>query len=267
VIVRALAWWVDVPGDLRKGDKLDVVYEERPNEEPVVHALRFESGKLAQTFRAYRYKAPDSRFAHFYQPGGEEVEKRLVNGPLDDYEQITSLLRDGRGHKGVDFKTPVGTQVKAPFDGVITRRNWNVKMNGDSVELRETGAQGTPRVAMFLHLSEILATIQPGIQVARGRVIAQSGNTGHSFAPHLHYQLEGGGVVLDPFQSHATERRTLPDADKPAFSVEMKRLDALFDGNAPASGSAAVGAAPPAGSTPPAGSAHAIGGTGAGSGT
>src|SRR2546423_380081 len=39
VVTRALVWWVDVPGDLLKGDQLEVLYEERANDEPVVHAV------------------------------------------------------------------------------------------------------------------------------------------------------------------------------------------------------------------------------------
>lgn len=226
VVVRALAWWVDVPSDLRKGDRLDVLFEERPGEEPVVHALRFQSGKMGRTFHAYRYKAAGASFARLYQSGGEEVELRLADAPLDDYEQVTSLLRDGRGHKGVDFKTPTGTEVKAPFDGVVTRRNWNVRLNGNSLEIRETG--GT-RTAMFLHLSEIPAELRPGEKVTRGQPIALTGNTGHSFAPHLHYQMQSGNTVLDPFQSHQTTRRALPDPDKPAFQAETQRLDGLLD--------------------------------------
>ena len=36
----------------------------------------------------------------------------------------------------------------------------------------------------------------------KGDVISTSGNTGHSFAPHLHYQLvDAGGKLLDPFES------------------------------------------------------------------
>ncbi len=78
---------------------------------------------------------------------------RLENSPLDDYEQVTSLLRDGRRHKGVDFKAAVGTPVKAPFTGVVKRKNWNFSSNGNCLELEELG--GKRRRALFLHLSEL----------------------------------------------------------------------------------------------------------------
>jgi murein DD-endopeptidase MepM/ murein hydrolase activator NlpD len=57
--------------------------------------------------------------------------------------------------------------------------------------------------------------------------VALSGNTGHTTAPHLHYQLERGeGHIVDPLDYHKTDRRTL--ADKAAFEAEAKRLDALL---------------------------------------
>ncbi len=226
VVNRSLVWWMKVPGDLLKGDELQVVFEERANAEPVVHAVRFTSKKLGKTFEAYRFKAKDEQFARYYEPSGEELEQRLVDGPLDNWEQITSLLRDGRKHKGVDFKTSVGTPVKATFDGTIVRKNWNFRGNGNSIELQESGGKG--RTALYLHLSEVPKTVVPGQKVKRGEVIAKSGNTGHSFAPHLHYQLMKGDKVIDPFESHETFKKSIAPADKPKLEAEVSRLKGLI---------------------------------------
>lgn len=222
VVTRTLVWWVRVPQDLVKNDGLSVVYETRDGQEPVVHAVRFTSGKLGKTVEAYRYQPKGAPFARFYQPDGAELEERLADSPLDSYEQITSLLRDGRRHKGVDFKTPVGTPVRATFDGTITRKNWNFRGNGNSIEIAESGSQH--RTAMFLHLSELPKSVQPGQRVKKGDVIATSGNTGHSFAPHLHYQLMKGETVLDPFDSQTTARAALPATERPAFELAVAAL-------------------------------------------
>jgi len=228
VVVRALVWWVRVPGDFRRGDLVDVLFEERAGEEPLVHAVRLRSGKLSRYFRAYRFQPAGWRFARFFQPDGSELEQRLQDSPLDDYEQITSLLRDGRGHRGVDFRTPVGTPVKATFDGTITRRSWSFKANGNSLEVKEDG--GGQRTAVFLHLAQLPDESQIGVHVKRGQVIARSGNTGRSLAPHLHYQLSAPRQpVLDPFASQAVTRRTLPADQKTSFDAEVRRLDGLLD--------------------------------------
>jgi murein DD-endopeptidase len=226
VLVRSLVWWLAVPADLRRGDVLEALYEERAGEDPIIAAVRYKSGKSGRTYRAYRWKAQESQWPRFYTPDGAELELRLVHAPLDDYEQVTSLLRDGRGHKGVDFKTPLGSPVKTPFDATVVRKNWNWRGNGNSIELRESGGRGY--TVLFLHLSEP-APEANGAHVSRGEVVAKSGNTGHSFAPHLHYQLMAGEKVLDPFVVQETLRRKLPEKEKAAFATEMARLDHLLD--------------------------------------
>lgn len=233
VINRSLVWWLKVPGDLVKGDTLSAVYETREGQEPVVHAVRYTSRKFGKTFEAYRYQPASATHSAFYQPDGTTLEEQLADPPIDDYEQITSLLRDGRKHQGVDFKAPVGTPVRATFDGVVTRKNWHFKGNGNSIEIEESGGKG--RTAMFLHLSELPASIKPGDRVKRGQVIAKSGNTGRSFAPHLHYQLMSAGKAIDPFESHATSRASLPAAARPDFEAAVAKLKAQLPSETAAS--------------------------------
>jgi murein DD-endopeptidase MepM/ murein hydrolase activator NlpD len=81
---------------------------------------------------------------------------------------------------------------------------------------------------LFLHLSEPPA-LPNGAHVSRGEVVGKSGNTGHSFAPHLHYQLMAGQKILDPFAVQETTRKKLPEKEKAAFATEMARLDHLLD--------------------------------------
>ncbi len=226
VVTRTLVWWIEIPSDIKKNDSLDVIYEQRPNQEPEVHAVSFVSGKTGQTHRVYLYHAPSEPYSRYYDPDGNELELRLKDGPLENYERVTSLLRDGRRHKGVDFRTPVGTPVKAPFAGTVTRRNWNFRGNGNSLEI---SASDGSKKAMFLHLDVLPKSIKVGDKITAGQQIAQSGNSGHSFAPHLHYQLiKGEDRVLDPFTVHATYRRSLPEKEKAGLKEAVQKLDALM---------------------------------------
>jgi len=60
-------------------------------------------------------------------------------------------------------------------------------------------------------------------------VVARSGNSGHSTAPHLHYQLEApDGRVLDPFAVLPTKKVVLEGSAKTAFDAERSRLDPLL---------------------------------------
>ncbi|GEJ56870.1 M23 family metallopeptidase [Anaeromyxobacter diazotrophicus] len=241
VVNRLLVWSMQVSRDGRKGDKLEVLYElptAQPSEvqaigdagpaskEPTVLALRYGSQKLGKLLTAYRFKPEGAPFARYYTAEGVEVEEHLQDSPVEGYEQITSLLRDGRRHKGVDYKTPVGTPVKAPFDGQITRRNWHFGANGNCLELVDAKSG---RHAIFLHLEAAPKEMQPGTKVAKGQVIAKSGNSGHSTAPHLHYQLEApDGRVLDPFAVLPTRQVKLDGASKGAFDQERSRLEPML---------------------------------------
>lgn len=248
VTARLLVWWVDVARGLRKGDAVTVIYQRIPNKEPLLHALKFQSGKNEREYQAYLYKPEGSRFAHYYDASGEEVEERLENAPLDDYEQVTSILRDGRRHRGVDFKTPSGTPVKAPFDLVITRKNWNFRGNGNCLEMLTSAGQ---RV-VFLHLSELPRTLAVGQRFKVGQVVAESGNTGHTTAPHLHYQLESqDGRLLDPFKIHKTFHRRLAEAQVAGFQAAKAKYDAMF-AFTPGSAPQAMAPAPLSEANPPA---------------
>ncbi len=241
VMNRILVWSMQVSKDARKGDRVEVVYElptAQPNavaavgeagpavKEPTVLALRYGSQKLGRLITAYRFKPEGAAFARYYTSEAVEVEEHLVESPVSDYEQVTSLLRDGRRHKGVDFKTPVGTPVRAPFDGQVTRRNWHFSANGNCLEIVDSRSG---RHAIFLHLESVPKEMQPGRKVAKGELVAKSGNSGHSTAPHLHYQLEApDGRVLDPYAVLPTKKVVLEGPAKTAFEAERARLDPML---------------------------------------
>ena len=221
---RLFVWDLDLRRDLQKGDKVSVAWRVE-QDLPVIDAATYHSNKLGRTLTAYRYQASGDAFPSYWTADGTEVPHRLKGGPLAGrYEQITSLLKDRPTHKGMDFKTPVGTPVLAARSGKVVRTDWNWSNNGNCVEVR--WSDGT--LARFLHLSE--TSVKAGQAVSASTQVGLSGNTGRSTAPHLHYELEKSGKVRDPVKVHGTERRTLPAADQAAFQAEVDRLQALLAG-------------------------------------
>ena len=95
-----------------------------------------------------------------------------------------------RPHNGTDFRTPVGTQVVAPSDGIVTKVSYS-RSTGYYLSIRHRGAYST----VYMHLSKIL--VKQGQRVKMGSVIARSGNTGLSTGPHLHYELHINGRPVD----------------------------------------------------------------------
>jgi murein DD-endopeptidase MepM/ murein hydrolase activator NlpD len=222
VITRLTLWWMD-PKDARTGDVIQVLYELPPGKEPLVRALRYHSNKFSKDYEAVYYQAESAPFGRYFQPDGSELEQRLKDGPLDTYEQVTSFLKDGRHHHGVDFKTPVGTPVHMPFDGTLEKKNWNWKSNGNCLQFLDPK---TGRHALFLHLSVVPDSLKIGATYKKGTEVAKTGNTGHTTAPHLHYQLEGANkaVILDPFKIHELYRDKVDPAQMGNFQREATRL-------------------------------------------
>jgi murein DD-endopeptidase len=224
VYARLFMWDLDMRRDLQQGDKVRVAW--RLNEEGSVEVLAasFRSRKFAKTLTAYRWTRPGDDFPSYWRADGVESSFRLKSGPLQDYEQITSLLKDRPSHQGMDFKAPVGTPIRSPHTGTVSRVNWNWAGNGNCVEVQFSDGV----TAKFLHLSELKVTA--GAHIQPGQVIALTGNTGRSTAPHLHYQLERGSETLDPVDYHGTERRQLGSDIMPAFLAEAERLSGLLLG-------------------------------------
>lgn len=88
-------------------------------------------------------------------------------------------------HSGVDFRAAVGTPIYAVADGVVegigdTDKTCPKASFGKWVFIRHTNGLAT----VYAHLSLIKAT--EGQKVRAGDLVAYSGNTGHSTAPHLH---------------------------------------------------------------------------------
>lgn len=222
---RLFVWELDLRRDLQKGDQVEVIWRPHPESVVEVLAARYHSRKLGKTMEAWKWQAPGEPFAVYWDSSGRGIERRLIGGPIQRYEQITALLKDRPTHKGMDFKAPVGTEVLAPASGTVTRVNWNWTANGNCMELQLDDGH----LVKLLHLAE--NKVEAGSRITKGQVIALSGNTGRSTAPHLHYELHKGDKVVDPLDYHKLEQQQLTGATLEAFKVEQLRLAAMLDGS------------------------------------
>lgn len=98
----------------------------------------------------------------------------------------------GKFHTGVDLSVPEGTPVKVVANGIVRRASEDA-VNGKVVIVEH----GRGVATAYCHNSNLRVTI--GQKVTVGDIIADSGTTGRSTGPHVHYQLELGHKPMDPF--------------------------------------------------------------------
>ena len=95
-------------------------------------------------------------------------------------------------HKGVDLSAKRGTPIYAPADGVVEVVRSSKQGFGNLLKIRHAFGFST----LYAHLDEF--KVKSGHFVYKGELIATSGNTGLSTAPHLHYEIHFLDRALNP---------------------------------------------------------------------
>jgi murein DD-endopeptidase MepM/ murein hydrolase activator NlpD len=123
--------------------------------------------------------------------------------------EVTQAPPDGVTHvtpgsrQAIDIAMPVGTAVYAAREGVVINvaaKHFRSGLTPQSVDaanfvdiLHDDGTH-----AIYAHLQLDTVRVRPGQRVARGEYLANSGNTGFSSGPHLHFVvLRNAGMRSD----------------------------------------------------------------------
>ena len=100
--------------------------------------------------------------------------------------------RDAGSRHAIDIGMPVGTAVHAAREGLVINVAHRFFRGGTTQEVRDEANfvqvlhdDGT--TAVYAHLQMNTVRVRPGQRVSRGEYIANSGNTGFSSGPHLHF--------------------------------------------------------------------------------
>lgn len=103
-----------------------------------------------------------------------------------------SLLDEADGdHPGMDIAVPSHSYIRAAGAGTVSDAGED-PVYGKFVTVDHAGGYLT----LYAHASEIL--VEVGQTVRRNEVIALTGNTGRSTAPHLHFEIRLNGETVDP---------------------------------------------------------------------
>ncbi|MFD8199111.1 peptidoglycan DD-metalloendopeptidase family protein [Streptomyces sp. NPDC059701] len=128
----------------------------------------------------------------------EPRSSRAWVAPVETYRLSASFGSGGarwaNRHTGQDFAVPVGTPVRSVGEGRVVRVTCGGAF-GMQVVVRHPGGYST----QYAHLAAV--SVRQGERVGPGRWIGQSGSTGNSTGPHLHFEVRvtpEPGSALDP---------------------------------------------------------------------
>jgi murein DD-endopeptidase MepM/ murein hydrolase activator NlpD len=144
---------------------------------------------------SYRYLPGDPAAEHA-PPGAYRVPFAIAsNYPVSQAfpEVITHTSPDS--YHAIDLAMPIGTDIFAARDGIV----FDVasgNFGGGLDAVRDGPKANVVRIlhddgtyAVYAHLNWNSIRVRPGDRVRRGEYIAESGNTGFSSGPHLHFAV------------------------------------------------------------------------------
>lgn len=107
-------------------------------------------------------------------------------------KRIHPFYKTPAEHTGIDLLAAIGTEVHATADGIVSEVIKSDRGRGNEVIIQHEGGY----VSKYAHLGDIL--VRKSQPVKQNNIIARVGNSGLSFAPHLHYEVIFNGEIMDP---------------------------------------------------------------------
>jgi murein DD-endopeptidase MepM/ murein hydrolase activator NlpD len=88
-----------------------------------------------------------------------------------------------KNHNGLDFVAPIGKNIYATGDGIVTFVQYSRKGYGNEIVIDHRFGFGS----RYAHLNAL--KVKEGDRVKRGQIIGTVGETGRATGPHLHYEV------------------------------------------------------------------------------
>ena len=231
-LANIFGWDIDFALDIRKGDSLSVLYEEK-----FLDGEKIANGNIiaaqfinnGRTYQAIRYKT--DKGANYYTPDGLAMRKAFIRTPVD-FTRISSkfnpnrlhpIFKTSRPHRGVDYAAASGTPVKAAGDGKVSFAG---KQNGyGNVVIID---HGRGYQTLYAHLKGFARGIKRGSRVQQGKIIAYVGQTGWATGPHLHYEFRINGTHKNPVTVKLPNDDPMPKNDLKEFLPYAKKVVATL---------------------------------------
>ncbi len=203
--VMAGSWWYFAARSLRVG-RLEAEVAQYRDDGARLTALasRLEElearyGRMRGLFGTEEADLPSSLWLP-PAPGGSDAsdregdQARPSSWPLTERGFVTQgLLEGGQSHPGIDIAVAQDSYIRASGAGTVAEVGQD-EVYGNYVVLEH----GQGLRSLYGHASTTLVDLNQ--EVRRNEVIALSGSTGRSTAPHLHFEVTQDGEPQDPLE-------------------------------------------------------------------
>jgi murein DD-endopeptidase MepM/ murein hydrolase activator NlpD len=105
--------------------------------------------------------------------------------------------RWGRMHEGIDFTPGEGAPIQAIADGTVRIATEQGGGYGVTVYIDHV-IDGHVITSHYSHMQYGSLKVKAGDTVKVGDIVGNTGNTGHSFGAHLHFEIIVNGKTIDP---------------------------------------------------------------------
>ncbi len=225
-LAHIFQWQIDFSTDIRRGDRLAVIYEERSldgekvGNGPILASTLAVDGNL---HHAIRHVFADGS-AGYFAPDGKSLQRAFLRAPVSapritsnfSYKRLHPILKIRRPHLGVDYGAPRGTPVMATGEGKVIRASRKGGY-GKTIIIRH----GQRYRTLYGHLSGYAKGIRKGKWVKKGQVIGYVGTTGLSTGPHLHYEFHVDGKARNPRKVQIPRAASINSKEKSAFLKQV----------------------------------------------
>jgi murein DD-endopeptidase MepM/ murein hydrolase activator NlpD len=149
--------------------------------------------------QTYEYSIRDLKAGKFKEDKSPVYLLPFENGKKVFLIQAYESKMSHKGERALDFKIKKGTRICAARDGVVIAAREDSDQGGLKTENLSDGnyisiQHSDSSVAHYWHLKKEGAFVSVGDTVKAGQLIGESGNTGYSAFPHLHFEVVGHDI-------------------------------------------------------------------------
>ncbi len=170
-------------------DNSEMIIETAKRVDKLAKQLYIQSKSFDEIFELSKQKEKMLSCIPAIQPISNQDLTRVASG--FGY-RIHPIYKTSKMHTGMDFTSPVGTDIYATGNGVVK----SIEMSNKGYGYHVVISHGFGYETLYAHMSKI--KVRAGQAINRGEVLGVVGNTGTSSGPHLHYEVIKDGNKIDP---------------------------------------------------------------------